>query len=732
MNDKKEKKSHKVSNSSFKKDKKKSLKQEVMESGLSKGEFFKERFSKKKGPSSKEYGSKEYRDSRPKTLTRFSRDAILQAQIKHIFQDEEFGFQVTCSSQGKDILLEGQRDDRIPTLSVGQYVAVKLLVRHEKIWLGQLMRILPKGSSSHEGPLIGMYRYDEKIIVPIHRKRDFFPVPCDGILQDFTVVAFKEVNGKAVVQEELGLLSSPSTYSKVAAFHHNVWKPISKEEEGACASLDLPPLCDAQGKKLRDDLRDLPLITIDGADARDFDDAVFAEIDRDPRNPGGYRIVVAIADVAYYVRDGSFLDKCAKARGNSVYFPDYVLPMLPERLSNDLCSLRPNVDRACVVADMVISSHGKLKHAHFKRAIMRSHARLTYEDVEKSLKKKRGGGTTQDVYDSTIKPLFEAYQLLRHARNERGSLNIESVEHMITFDNDKNVDTIKARPHLKAHELIEEMMILANVAVAKALKNRDYPCMYRIHPAPDAAKVENLQVFIRALNLPKIPSQNPTPKHFNAALKAVEHSPYQGLINDLVLRCQSQAQYHPNNQGHYGLGLLDYCHFTSPIRRYSDLIVHRLLIQLFDLGEGGFIPKHLDDVAEHISITERQAASAEREAKERFLAAYLHHRIGDDFDAVIVGVNQAGLFIELSDLHAEAFIPKRLLLEHEHRSSSYFDRDTHTLRVGSTTYQLGMALFVVIVEADPIKCEVIANVVKSQKDPQKKNFSKKKRREKNS
>ena len=564
-------------------------------------------------------------------------------------------------------------------------------------------------------PLIGMYRDAERAIFPIHRKRDFMPVACDKALQDFTVVVFKEIDGKAIIQEELGLLSSPSSYSKVAAFHNNIWKPISKKEEDACTKLDLPPLTDGQGKKLRDDFRDLPLITIDGADARDFDDAVFAEPDLDVRNPGGYRIVVAIADVSYYVREGSFLDSAAKRRGNSVYFPDYVLPMLPERLSNDLCSLKPHVDRACVVADMVISFKGKLKHAHFKRALMRSHARLTYEEVEKSLQKKRGGGPTKDVYDSTIKPLFEAYTLLRKARYERGSLNIESIEHMITFDQDKNVKGIQPRAHLKAHELIEEMMILANVAVAKALKNRDYPCMYRVHPAPDASKVENLQLFTRALGLPKIPLQNPTPKHFNAVLKAVENSSYQGLINDLVLRCQSQAQYSPQNQGHYGLGLLDYCHFTSPIRRYSDLIVHRLLIQLFDLGEGGSLPQHLDDVSLHISTTERQASYAEREAKERFLASYLHHRIGEQFDAVIVGVNQAGLFIELSNIYAEAFIPKRLLLEHEHRSSSYFDRDLHALRVGNRTYQLGMTLSVVIVEADPIKCDIIANLLVEKK-----------------
>lgn len=725
MNDKKPKKIKKAPTSTFKNNKKKLLNQEMVESGLSKKEFFKEHFSTKKGHSEKERLKKSISFSKPKiTSTRFSKGAIVEAHIKHIFNDEELGFHISCQAQGKEIVLEGRKSDRFAELSVGQYVAVKLIARHQKIWMGHFIRVLPKGSVHDDALLIGMYSRDEKAVVPIHRKRDFVPVPCDKSLKDCTVVVFKDVDGAAVVQEELGLLSSPSSYSKVAAFHNNVWKPITKEEDDACASLDLPPLVDGQGKKLREDLRHVPLITIDGADARDFDDAVFAEPDLDARNPGGYRIVVAIADVAYYVRDGSFLDRAAKHRGNSVYFPDYVLPMLPERLSNDLCSLRPNVDRACVVADMVISSNGKLKHAHFKRALMRSHARLTYEDVEKSLQKKRGGGPTQEVYASTIKPLFEAYHVLRKARNERGSLNIESIEHMISFGEDKAITSIKARPHLKAHELIEEMMILANVAVAKALKNRDYPCMYRIHPAPDAAKVENLQVFTRALGLPKIPSQNPTPKHFNAALKAVENSPYQGLINDLVLRCQSQAQYNPQNQGHYGLGLADYCHFTSPIRRYSDLVVHRLLIQLFDLGEGGCIPDHIENVAEHISTTERQAAAAEREAKERFLASYLHDRIGETFDAVIVGVNQAGLFIELSDVYAEAFIPKRLLLAHEHRSSSYFDRDLHALRVGSTTYQLGMSLSVVIIEADPIKCDIIADVVKS---PQESKSSKQKK-----
>jgi ribonuclease R len=335
---------------------------------------------------------------------------------------------------------------------------------------------------------------------------------------------------------------------------------------------------------------------------------------------------------------------------------------------------------------------------------------LTYDEVEKALQGKVSANA-EPVLHTTIFPLANAYALLRKARDVRGSLNIHSAEHHIMFDTDGHVKDITVRAELKSNQLIEEMMVLANIAVAQALKNRDYPCVYRIHPAPDGTKVQNLKIFTKALNLPSPKSDNPTPHDFNRVLAAVEGGPYESLMNDLILRCQSQAQYNPNNQGHFGLGLADYCHFTSPIRRYADLIVHRLMIDLFDLGEGGYKYTSLDALAEHISTTERQAVAAEREADERFVASYMANHIGDLFDAVIVGVNPSGLFVELRSKHAEAFIPKRLLLAMTHRSSSYFDAALHALRVGHVTYQLGMTLKVKLVEANPITCQVICQPV---------------------
>jgi len=585
---------------------------------------------------------------------------------------------------------------RIPeTINVGDAVVVKLQSKKHKLWYGDFIRV-------HQEPqrMMGVYERSTKLIRPIHYKRDFIPLPPATPLEHMDVVLFEEKNSLADIKEIIGKFDEPRVFSKIAAYANDVWYPITREEELACKSYVVPSL-DA-----REDFRTIDLVTIDGKDARDFDDAVWACPDTDPKNPGGFRIVVAIADVAYYVREGDVIDLQARTRGNSVYFPDFVLPMLPEGLSNDLCSLRPNVDRACVIADMIISNQGKLKSAHFKRALMCSKARLTYDEVEKALNGKVSENI-EPVMASTITPLYHAYRLLRNARDERGSLNIKSTEHEIIFDKERKIKEVAVREQLVAHQIIEEMMILANVAVARALKNRDWPSMYRVHSSPDAMKVETLKVFSKILELPKLKSAIPTPHEFNKLLESVEGSPYESLINDLVLRSQAQARYSPHNEGHFGLGLQDYSHFTSPIRRYSDLITHRILIDKFKLGEGGYAYETLDVIAEHISWTERKAASAEREARERYLAAYLASQVGENFDATIVGVNQSGLFIELRRVHAQAFIPKRFLFDAFPKArSSYFDASYHILRIGKESFQLGMPLRVTLVEANPVTSQV--------------------------
>ncbi len=686
----------------------KGLAKEQEESGLSKAEFYKKKFKKRKKDDHDAFFSEKTQKKPRASLSAspLQKGMFVHVRIKEILSDTgNIYLSALGNYQGKDIFIE-----RVPdTISTDQTVVVKLGARQKKLWMGDYIRLL-----RDETQLLGFFDAKTKMIFPIHRKKDFTPIPCTASLPDQMVVVFEEKEGAALIKEEIGLITSPKSYSKVAAFNQGVWKLITEEEEAFCKNFKIPEL----GK--RDDLRSLDLVTIDGSDAKDFDDAVWAEPDPDPRNPGGYRIVVAIADVSYYVREGSILDQKARDRGNSVYFPDYVLPMLPECLSNDLCSLRPHVDRACLAADMIITKNGKLKHVHIKRALMCSKARLTYDDVEKAIHGKVNQ-KVEPVYHSTILPLLNAYKILRQARDERGSLDIHTKEHEIFFDKDNHVQKVEVRKNLISYQLIEEMMVLANVAVAKTLGNRDYPCMYRIHPAPDTIKVQNLKIFSKALGLPALKSDTPTPHDFNRLLEAVKGGPYDGLINDLVLRCQAQAQYSPMNQGHYGLGLTDYAHFTSPIRRYADLIVHRLLVHLFDLGEGGTkSTEGLQSIADHISQTERQAASAEREADERFLAAYLEKCVGDTFDAVIVGVNQSGLFIELSDLHAEAFVPKRVLFNLTQRVSSYFDQALHILRVGHLSFQLGMSLKVRLLEANAITCQVIAEVVLDQQATKKK------------
>ncbi|MBX9976954.1 MAG: RNB domain-containing ribonuclease, partial [Alphaproteobacteria bacterium] len=548
---------------------KKGLNEELKESGLTKSEFFKTKFSKKrshkKSPSdsvsnrgtygettaqkkAKEledaataflnrasyeearssYKNKSHKESSDKKTYRketpsrdYSKDRgarpldigmFIHARIIEILTDTGNSYLSAMGDhKGKQIFMEHVPD----TIDMGNTVVVKLTAHRKKLWYGQMIRILPDTNM-----LIGVFNASEKTILPIHRKRDFVPVPCDVPLQDQMVVVFEEKDGIVHIREQIGLITSPKSYSKVAAFSQGVWKTVTPEEEAFCQHFKVPGLKDSKGH-MRDDLRDLDLVTIDGADAKDFDDAVWAAPDEDPRNEGGYRIVVAIADVSYYVREGDVLDQKAQNRGNSVYFPDYVLPMLPEGLSNDLCSLKPNVDRACLVADMIITKNGRLKHAHFKRALMRSKARLTYDEVEKALMGKVNKNV-EPVFHSTILPLASAYALLREARDERGSLNIHSFEHQILFDKEGHVKDVTVRPELKSNQLIEEMMVLANIAVAKALKNRDYPCMYRIHPAPDGTKVQNLKIFTKALNLPSPKSDNPTPHDFNRVLSAVE------------------------------------------------------------------------------------------------------------------------------------------------------------------------------------------------------------------
>ena len=374
----------------------------------------------------------------------------------------------------------------------------------------------------------------------------------------------------ARVVERLGDAESPGAISLAAIHAHGL--PMRFPDEAlAEAERATPP-----GLEDRADLRSLPLVTIDGADARDFDDAVWAESDPAPDNLGGWRAVVAIADVAHFVRPGSALDKAAQERGNSAYFPDRVVPMLPEALSADLCSLKPGVDRACLAAHLRIDAEGELRDWRFERALMRSAARLTYDGVQEAFERD-GHGLAPSVR-AAITALYGVYGALRSARERRGALDLELPEREITLAEDGTVARIGFARRHDSHRLIEELMIAANVAAASALEAKRAPCMYRVHDRPDTAKLEVLREFLRARGIAVPRSGAIRPESFNRFLALLENPRDVGIASLMILRAQAQAAYSPRNIGHYGLGLVRYAHFTSPIRRYADLLVHRALI----------------------------------------------------------------------------------------------------------------------------------------------------------
>ncbi len=452
----------------------------------------------------------------------------------------------------------------------------------------------------------------------------------------------------------------------------------------------------------RTDLRPVPLVTIDGDDARDFDDAVFAEPDTDAKNPGGWRLIVAIADVAHYVRDGDALDKNARDRGNSVYFPDRVVPMLPEELSNGWCSLKPNEDRPCMAVEIVVDAAGKKLRHRFMRGLMRSTARLTYEQAQAAADG-NPNELTAPILKSVIEPLYGAFRALLKAREDRGTLDLDIPERRVFLGSDGHIDRIVPRTRLDSHRLIEEFMIAANVAAAEALEKRHQPCMYRIHDAPEPTRVEALRQFLEGLDLKLAKGQVIRPKHFTRLLDQAKGTPFAATIHSLVLRSQSQAVYAPVNIGHFGLALQRYAHFTSPIRRYSDLLVHRALISGYGFGEDGLPPdaaQKFEAIGQHISATERRAAAAERDAIDRYVAHFMAGRVGEIFQGRISGVAKFGIFVTLPETGADGLLPMSML------PNDFYDHDdrAHALvgRRWGRSFELGAPIVVKLATAQPL------------------------------
>ncbi len=409
----------------------------------------------------------------------------------------------------------------------------------------------------------------------------------------------------------------------------------------------------------REDWRTLPLVTIDPADAKDHDDAVFAEPDSDEKNPGGVIVTVAIADVAAYVTPGSALDREALKRGNSVYFPDRVVPMLPERISNDLCSLREGEERPAMAVRMTFSAEGRKVRHSFHRVMMKSAAKLAYPQAQAAI-----DGTPDDktgpLLDTVLKPLWQAYAVLKHGREHRQPLELDLPERKIILKQDGTVDRVIVPERLDAHKLIEEFMIQANVSAAETLEGKKQPLIYRTHDGPSLAKQEALREFLQSIGLSLARGAQMRPSQFNGLLEQVRGTDNDALVNEVVLRTQSQAIYTQDNIGHFGLNLKRYAHFTSPIRRYADLIVHRALIGALGLGQGGLTrdeESQLAEIAALISTAERRAMAAERETVDRLIAAHLAEHINESFQARISGVTKAGLFVQLPQFGADGFIP---------------------------------------------------------------------------
>ncbi|HXF55513.1 MAG TPA: ribonuclease R [Hyphomicrobiaceae bacterium] len=451
----------------------------------------------------------------------------------------------------------------------------------------------------------------------------------------------------------------------------------------------------------RADLRPTPFVTIDPADARDHDDAVHAEPDPDPANAGGFIVTVAIADVAAYVRPASRLDREAQLRGNSVYFPDRVVPMLPERLSNDLCSLREGEDRPCLAVRMVFDRRGTKKKHTFLRAMMRSAAKLSYQEAQAAFDG-QPSGKCAPLMEKALLPLWRAYRALAEARDRRAPLDLDLPERRILLDAAGRVERVVMPERLAAHRLIEEFMIQANVAAAETLEGKRAPVVYRVHEPPAKEKLAALRDFLATLNL-KLPTAAALkPVHFNRILAAAKRTPIAELVNEVVLRTQAQAEYATENAGHFGLNLGRYAHFTSPIRRYADLLVHRSLIAALRLGAGGLEPDEADrlaDLARAISDAERRAMAAERETADRLIAAYLADRVGAEFAARVSGVTRSGLFVRLADTGADGFVPASSIAGdfyvHVEESHALVGRRT------GRSFQLGDSVQVRLVEALP-------------------------------
>ncbi len=602
----------------------------------------------------------------------------------------------------------GPEVDIDANIGVGDRVLARITELEEADVAGYRFEASPiKRLPREKRRLIGIYRAHKKgggTIEPIDRKqlRSWSIRGGDeGDAKDGDLVRF-DLGRKgrlhvpqARVLESLGNPDDQRQISLIAVHAHGIPDDFPEGVITEAETLKEPTLSG------RVDLREVPLVTIDPPDARDHDDAVYAEPDTDPANPDGWVVLVAIADVSHFVRPGSRLDHEAQVRGNSVYFPDRVVPMLPERISNDLCSLREGENRACLVVRMVFDKDGAKRSHTFMRAMMRSAAKLSYQEAQAAIEG-RPSDKAGPLLERVLRPLWAAYDVLAAARDKRAPLDLDLPERKILLDEKGRVKDVVTPERLTAHRLIEEFMIQANVAAAEQLEHRKTPVVYRIHDQPSKEKLSSLRDFLDTLGM-KVPQASALkPGHFNGILARAKELPVSDLVNEVVLRSQSQAEYNIDNIGHFGLNLSRYAHFTSPIRRYADLIVHRALVKAMKLGEGALEDSEvgkLREVAQQISDAERRAMSAERETADRLIAAHLADRIGAKFTGRIAGVTRSGLFVRLKETGADGFVPVSSL-----NNDFYNFDETHRALIGKRTgetFRLGDTVEVRLVEAVP-------------------------------
>jgi ribonuclease R len=564
--------------------------------------------------------------------------------------------------------------------------------------------------------VLGIYRAGSEggRIVPIDKGADKewrVAHSHDGGAKDGELVEAEQIGPKrfglpqAKITARLGDPSGAKAVSLIAIHQHGI--PDHFPDNVIAEAEAAKPV--ALGK--REDLRELPLVTIDPVDARDRDDAVYAKADTDPKNPGGFVIWVAIADVAHYVRPNSALDREARKRGNSSYFPDRVVPMLPDVLSGDLCSLHEHVDRACMAVEMRIDAQGEKIGHRFTRGLMRSQGSLNYAQVQDAIDG-NPDAKTAPLLEEVLKPLYAAYAALKLARATRQPLDLELPERKIVLDDDGKVTSVSFYERFDAHKLIEECMILANVAAAEELVGLKRPLLFRVHEEPSQLKLESLREVAEASGFTLAKGQVLKTMHLNRLLSQAQGTEFDELMNISTLRSMTQAYYNAENFGHFGLALRNYAHFTSPIRRYSDLIVHRALILGHGWGDDGLSAwdiENLNETAKLISDTERRSMLAERDTTDRYLAAFLSERVGNEFAGRISGVQRFGLFVRLLETGADGLVPIRSI----GREFFHYDQDAQTLTGSDSGLVLGIGLRVTVrlAEASPLTGGLMLDLV---------------------